>query len=574
MKRYILLFSMAYFLCINLCAEILNTEAYSNCTNISYRGKEYAPLFIPNENDPIMYVRLNLIFIQKDDGTGNFQENNTEHQSLLNTAMTILNDNIIASLQMPGTDCFSGSESDMIHDMRIRFIDHRYYIPKSAVWDNNLYNSATNMCPGYSWFLAGIDDSINNAIPDTLKGINVYFTEDATLYHRCWEVQNLNDTTPLGNNNTQSGCSMFPSYSNLQESSQIHMPCLYSKYWWMQNIAPQLVSEHNPSWIPTGRLLMAGSIASSLAHELGHSFYLYHPIDDSNVATFYPSPTCVNTIMNPAGNSPRNFLPPQEIGRMYVSAMTTNVQQFIPSNTYLGTKTLNSTVSLPRMRMYYSLEVGHSGNVTMPCDMTFSPQSNITIQNGGVLSINGASLHSIQDSWGGITIQSGGKLVLSDVAIGDYDIVVKSGGSLIINSDLTITGDHSITVEDGGYLCINSTASVNLADEFSIIAIYPNAILGCPSCNVNCITTRNGLIHSGNGRYVTYEGTDFVQNLTISSDYLATGNSVYGGYDVTTTKPVGEVVVNNGGNLKIKANESILTKNVEVKLGGTLLISK
>ena len=56
---------MAYFLCINLCAEILNTEAYSNCTNISYRGKEYAPLFIPNENDPIMYVRLNLIFIQK-----------------------------------------------------------------------------------------------------------------------------------------------------------------------------------------------------------------------------------------------------------------------------------------------------------------------------------------------------------------------------------------------------------------------------------------------------------------------------------------------------------------------------
>lgn len=36
--------------------------------------------------------------------------------------------------------------------------------------------------------------------------------------------------------------------------------------------------------------------------------------------------------------------------------------------------------------------------------------------------------------------------------------------------------------------------------------------------------------------------------------------------------PYGNVVVENGGELRINANETTLTKDVEVKLGGTLII--
>ena len=43
---------------------------------------------------------------------------------------------------------------------------------------------------------------------------------------------------------------------------------------------------------------------------------------------------------------------------------------------------------------------------------------------------------------------------------------------------------------------------------------------------------------------------------------------------VTSAKPYGNVTVEDGGELRIKANETILTKDVEVKLGGTLKISK
>ena len=278
--------------------------------------------------------------------------------------------------------------------------------------------------------------------------------------------------------------------------------------------------------------------------------------------------------MNNSGSSPRDFLHPNEIGRMYFNTMATNLQQYVPNNTYLGEKNINTQVSLPSMRMYYSMIIGSSGNVTMPCNMIFSPQGYIQVNNGGVLTVANASLHSVQGEWGGIIVQSGGRLYLSDAIVGDYNIVVKSGGSLIVGDDLTIVGDHSITIEDGGYLCVSTSASIDLQDAFSRILISPNVILGCPSCNESCISSRSSLSNTGNGHFITYEGTDYLQNITITSDYMATGNNVMAGYDVTNTKPVGSVVVENGGELRIKANETTLTKDVEIKLGGTLTIDK
>ena len=82
------------------------------------------------------------------------------------------------------------------------------------------------------------------------------------------------------------------------------------------------------------------------------------------------------------------------------------------------------------------------------------------------------------------------------------------------------------------------------------------------------------LINTGNGRFITYYGTDYVQDTIITSNYMATGNNVMVGYDVTNTKPVGGVIVQDGGNLRIMANDVILTRDVEIKQGGTLQISQ
>lgn len=556
--------------CVN--EEMPERSGGSGCHNIALRGKAFAPFFVPKEDSPIMTVRLNLIFIQKDDGTGNFQENNVEHQEFIDDVITDLNRRI-SSLVMPGTECFLGTEDEMIHDIRIRFVDRRFYVKKSAVWNNNLYYNDSNLCPNSNWYLAGVNDSLNNTLDDTEKAINVYFTEDATQYHHFWEIQNTNDTLDFDGAYTKIACSLTPSYYDWQYSSQIQMPCQYSKYWFMKYIVPQLGRYGYPSWENQVRNWHIETISGTLAHEIGHSFYLLHQKRETANSTFYPD-SCGASIMDPSGASPHNFLHPLEIGRMYFSAMTTNVQQYIPSDTYLGTIRIDSTLSLPSMRMYYSLIIGPSVNVNIPCDMIFSYPCNIQIENGGVLSINDASLQSVDVTWGGIIVQNGGQLVLSDVNINDYDITVNAGGCLIIRNDLSISGNHSIRINDGGFLCIDSDASISLLDRFSTIEVLPNAILGCPACNDDCLLTKAALTHSGDGSILFYEGTEYLQNVNISNDTIVNGYSVLAGYDVTTLKPVGNVIVNSGGKLKIKAINATLEPGVEVKLGGEMLISQ
>ena len=217
-----------------------------NCTlNQISRGREYIPIFMPKETDPTITVRLNLIFVQKNDGTGNFEENNAEHQLFFDDVINSLNRRY-SSLVLPDSNCFIGSDTDMIHDTRIRFVDHRYYIRKSMLWNNNLFGSMSQLCPdNNNWYLRELDDSIHQNSYSYNKAINIYFTEDSTLYHKYWIEQNLNDTSYFGNGNTNAACSMFPSYTNWEESSRIHMPCQYSKYWWMKNIVLRIIKTVN-----------------------------------------------------------------------------------------------------------------------------------------------------------------------------------------------------------------------------------------------------------------------------------------------------------------------------------------
>ena len=57
------------------------------------------------------------------------------------------------------------------------------------------------------------------------------------------------------------------------------------------------------------------------------------------------------------------------------------------------------------------------------------------------------------------------------------------------------------------------------------------------------------------------EGNEYIQNTSILTDTIVDGNNVFVGYDVTNLKPEGNVIVENGGRLRIKTNETTtLTK--------------
>lgn len=511
--------------------------------------------YIPGSSDTPIPIRINLIFVQRDDGSGNFQEDNEEHQYYLDLAMEHLN-YIYANLQQDVDSPYCYVGTSFVENAKIRFIDNRYFIKYEVGWSS--YNAGIH--PGYNYHLDYLDAQIRQC--DTIPpGINVYFTEYAPNYIK---YENGDTTNFIGHGN---GCSASPKYNNMEFASCTYMSEYYSQYWckvWLEHPNAS-ESEHAAYLLEFSKWLGRG-----LAHELGHSVHLYHPATYEYAED--PFKVCRNSIMNPSGKGRRNFLSPNQIGTIHYALMGSNLQNYVPENAYSGTKVVEENVSFPRMRFYHSLSI--QADVTMNCEAIMPEQAAIHLQNGGNLTIDGGSLHSITDKWKGIVVEDGSTLILSNTSILDYNIVVENGGTLVIEDDITLSGEHYIMVKNGGCICIDENATVTLTNTFSVIELYPNALLGCNNMtSAHCVSDIEDILISGNGQIATYDDVTYIQNETISAERLATGSSVMAGYNVTNEKPIGNVIVTSSGNLKIQSTgDVILTRDVEIQQGGSLTI--
>jgi hypothetical protein len=84
-------------------------------------------------SEPIKYIRVNLVFLRKDDGTGGFQENNTDHQYYINdikNRSNYLMANITSSYD---PICYNGSLGT-ISDSKIRFVYNVMYVNNTNAW--------------------------------------------------------------------------------------------------------------------------------------------------------------------------------------------------------------------------------------------------------------------------------------------------------------------------------------------------------------------------------------------------------------------------------------------------------
>lgn len=516
----------------------------------------YPELYLPSSLDNPIHVRINLIFVQRNDGSGNYQEDNEDHQVFLSEAMDDLNNRYAYLAQtLDYANCYVGSS--FISDTKIRFEYRKYYIRDEYGWNSN--GASGLHCDYLTWYLSYLDEQIRQC--DTIPaGINVFFTEDI---HHYTLYENGDTTAYLGG----AACSRFPNFSNMSFSSRVHMPEYYSMYWC------KVILQHpnvNDSVHAVLRSKYAKWLDDALAHELGHSLGLYHPINDYNYTDSYVN--CINTIMRQESGMARNFLSPFKVGIIHYSLMGSNLQNYVPENAYAGTKSVTQDVSFPRMRFYHSLSI--QSNVTMTCESILPEQAVITLNNGGLLNVDGGYLHSIADDWNGIVVNEGGALILSNTMVSDYNIEVKEGGKIIVAGDITLSGNHKITINNGGCICIDENAVLTLSDSLSIIEIAPNAYIDCENTtNSHCVTSMWDVTTRGNGMIAAYNEDNYIQNETISTTKLVTGSSVLAGYDVTNTKPVGEVVVTSSGHLVIQAVDNvILTRDVEIQQGGVLEI--
>ena len=169
-------------------------------------------------------------------------------------------------------------------------------------------------------------------------------------------------------------------------------------------------------------------------------------------------------------------------------------------------------------------------------------------------------------------LESGSLLEIS----ADAKFVVKSGCTLKINhgANLLIRGAGRIEVESGGFICIENGANITLQDGLSVILLRTGYQLGV-NTNVipnpgTCISNLDAIAFSGNGSINTFSQDTYVQNETFTIDKYITGNNIFVGRAVTTSKPQGDVIINNGVKVIFEATQNVnFEVGYEVKIGGS-----
>lgn len=336
--------------------------------------------FYGNENP--LTLRIKLILLQRDDGTGSFDLQNPEQKAVItdyveNAFKNYQNFNQPEDL----TGCYTGM--DFIKDAKIRFDYEFIEVPNTYAWDYR--NSGTDpvkkkvkgFSPSERWYLKRIDDSLKIAHQEN-PGIHVYFTNNGDNFDQVY-ADKCKDCDILGK-----AAGQFPSKNKLNRSSQVHMTDVFIKYLKMRHHVP---AEFNKTWEKDVRNWFVRGDAKGFSHELGHVLGLGHGNE------YHNANKCKYTIMSQKGSDPRNYLQPTEIRKIHYKLSTTNLMQFVTAESHYGTtqKLYADEVWESPRRFYQNFELAKGvtliikDSIILPPNATFrlNKKSKIIFKNEG-----------------------------------------------------------------------------------------------------------------------------------------------------------------------------------------------
>lgn len=239
---------------------------------------------------------------------------------------------------------------------------------------------------------------------------------------------------------------------------------------------------------------------------------------------------------------------------------------------WCGDIVLNEQINLKRgcqLLLDYGLNPVRPVNPVMfNGQKVFSSPTVFTCKNGSVINTEISSRIIIQNNSMFIA-ESGSTINLEGGSL----LTVKSGSVLQIkqNASLHINGEGKIVIEEGGYLCIEPGANINLKDYKSLIFLEEGAVLGS-NVSSECLSS---VPFTGNGQVIDRNSDVYIQNENIMSSRYFGGRNIYVGKNVTTTKPVGDVIVSNNAHVIFDASgEIVFDKGFELKPGASMEVVK
>ncbi len=195
----------------------------------------------------------------------------------------------------------------------------------------------------------------------------------------------------------------------------------------------------------------------------------------------------------------------------------------------------------------------------------FALSTKLTCENGSVFTMKPNSKTILKDK-SSVIMLSASSLTVQNGA----QIVVEPGSTFMVKNgaNLTIQGNGKLLIKPGGYLCIEQGANVKLQDYNSIISMQQGAIYGANPALFSSSSCLSSIPFTGNGKLINCDQEVYIQNETISTNRYIGGKNIYVGKAVTTAKPQGDVLINNGVNVIFDAQNVTFDDGFESQLGG------
>tara|TARA_B100000809_G_scaffold142735_1_gene140254 strand:- start:27705 stop:29300 length:1596 start_codon:yes stop_codon:yes gene_type:complete len=397
----------------------------------------------PNTSDENKIIYLNFVFLQNNEGKGNFEEGNPEHDEIIDGIITNLNYRMshLINDQVDGCTNDIGNESTyFINDTKIQFNVKKLYI-KNSLWDytnsgipsGNI--SESEFVSSYSdangekksiyppsrtlvsqnpnvykenFYLRPLSESLSEN--DTLhKAINVFFPTDGVVYNDMVRDGNYDnyiylENAPFGYS-VGIGAGEYPKSNDFNATSNIVLPNVFLNYKWnievkfntdeyghiFTGVVKLFVNNLNYTYsqrkqVARNEIKLIGK--RILIHELGHNFYLYH--------SFSSNSPCTNNIMsyNSTGWKYGNtYFRGWEVDKMHYKLSTTNLINFVDEEVFIERPlVVNSTDIVPtslKTRIYNNLIVDETAHLTLNREQfVTSNKTTIYLHNNAKLTIN------------------------------------------------------------------------------------------------------------------------------------------------------------------------------------------
>lgn len=410
--------------------------------------------FMPTANTPLKTIRINMVILQKEDGTGNFNEHDPEHNIALNIAEAECH-RIYQNVHATG----SGNTCNTLSDSRVRFDFKRIYIRDRELWNldenwtrNNgnaiSFSACPNLNSNWPWRdlyfeLRNQEDCKEEAITiflvnsgiylDDIQSQLQYFEQPAGSPQWLLPSPNYSLTNWSGHSPWVGGCSIFPS-TNPHTTNRGHVILCKNSYY--DYIRASRIVRLNGG--PTHANWFIGTgLGSLLAHELGH--LIMHQSHTN-------SGGCGTNLMNNGGWS--QYLDSSQLARLHRVLSTTDLRRTVHED-HPVREVITNEIWDRSVKMFGNIIIRSGNTLRITCELEMPTGGRIIVERGARLDVIGGTITSRCKPWGSIEVHGVSKVqhpTITAIENGSYPSnTTKHHGVVYLENATLENAAHAIT---------------------------------------------------------------------------------------------------------------------------------